>query len=169
MKNLARYQHDVNKGYFNRWRELVKPIFRALALLRVLLVKSPLTAWCLFNVLVSIDSTSSRETRDMDISRPGSVEGSLSISNGEHRRGSKPKLFRGTSTRSFDKVLDGNTDKEPSDGDLQLDSCPECGTSLEQFDEETLNLCIVVLSTFVHQSPSMAMPFLLRMLECVGR
>jgi len=169
MKTLARYQHGVNKRYVNRCSKLVKPIFRALSLLRVLLVKNPLTACCLFNVLVSIDSTSSRDTRDMDISRPGSVEGSLSISNGEHRRGSKPKLFRGTSTRSFDKVLDGNTDKEPSDGDLELDSCPECGTSLEQFDEETLNLCIVVLSTFVYQSPSMAMPFLLRMLECVGR
>lgn len=133
------------------------------------LVKSPLTSFFFLNSVVSIDSTSSRDAREMDISRPGSVEGSLSISNGEHRRGSKPKLFRGTSTRSFDKVLNGNTDKEPFDGDLGLDSCPECGTSLEQFDEETLNLCIVVLSTFVHQSPSMAMPFLLRMLECVAR
>lgn len=128
-----------------------------------------MTTCFVFNTLVSIDSTSSRDTREIDIGTPGSMEGSLSVGNGEHRRGSKPKLFRGHSTRSFDRVLDGNVDKDPFDGELELDSCPDCGTSLEQFDEETLNLCIVVLSTFVHQSPSMAMPFLLQMLESVAR
>ena len=123
----------------------------------------------LFNAVVSIDSTSSHDTREVDISRHASVEGSLSVTGNELRRGSKPKLNHGLSTRSFDKVLDSNPDKEPFEDDLDLDSCPDCGTSLEQFDEETLNLCVVVLSTFVHQSPSMAMPFLLRMLECVAK
>lgn len=132
-------------------------------------ILSSLTTCFVFNSLVSLDSTSSRDTREIDFSRSGSMEGSLSVNSGEGRRGSKPKLFRGHSTRSYEKVLEGNTDKDPIDGDLELDSCPECGTSLEQFDEETLNLCIVVLSTFVHQSPSMAMPFLLRMLESVAR
>ena len=122
-----------------------------------------------FFMLVSVDSNSSRDTRDVDFSGRGSVEGSILVNSGENRRGSKSKLLHSHSTRSFDRVLDGNVDKDPFDGDLELDSCPECGTSLEQFDEETLNLCIVVLSTFVHQSPSMAMPFLLRMLECVAR
>ena len=101
------------------------------------------------------------------MSRSGSLEGSVSVS--EHRRGSKARLVHSLSTRSFDRTLDANADKEPPDRDLDLDWCPDCGVSLEQFDEETLNLCIVVLSTFVHQSPSMAMPFLLRMLECVAR
>lgn len=117
--------------------------------------------------LVSGDSTTSHDTREVDISRSGSIEGSLSVN--EFRRGSRPRLAPGLSTRSFDKTLDSNAEKEPFDKDLDLDWCPECGTSLEQFDEETLNLCIVVLSTFVHQSPSMAMPFLLRMLESVAR
>ena len=117
--------------------------------------------------LVSVDSTTSHDTREVDISRSGSIEGSLSVN--EFRRGSRPRLAPGLSTRSFDKTLDSNAEKEPFDKDLDLDWCPECGISLEQFDEETLNLCIVVLSTFVHQSPSMAMPFLLRMLESVAR
>ena len=117
--------------------------------------------------LVSGDSTTSHDTREIDISRSGSIEGSLSVN--EFRRGSRPRLAPGLSTRSFDKTLDSNVEKEPFDKDLDLDWCPECGTSFEQFDEETLNLCIVVLSTFVHQSPSMAMPFLLRMLESVAR
>lgn len=118
---------------------------------------------------VSIESTSSRETRDVDLSRPGSVESSTWTNSVESRGGSKPKLLHSHSTRSFDRVLEGTIDKDPFEGDLELDSCPECGTSLEQFDEETLNLCIVVLSTFAHQSPSMAMPLLLRILECVAR
>ena len=114
-----------------------------------------------------MDSDTSRDARELDVSRSGSLEGSASVS--EHRRGSKARLVHSLSTRSFDRTLDGNTDREPPDRDLDLDWCPDCGVSLEQFDEETLNLCIVVLSTFVHQSPSMAMPFLLRMLECVAR
>lgn len=127
-------------------------------------------AYChlfVYNVLVSMDSTTSRDTRELDLTRSGSMEGSISVN--EYRKGSKPRLVHGLSTRSFDRTLESNVDRDPVDGDLDLDWCPDCGVSLEQFDEETLNLCIVVLSTFAHQSPSMAMPFLLRMLECVAR
>ncbi|XP_068682061.1 protein unc-79 homolog isoform X2 [Montipora foliosa] len=113
---------------------------------------------------VSLDSTISRE---QDTSRSGSFEGSVSLN--ENRRSSKSRLVHSLSTRSFDRTLESNTEREPANGDLDLDWCPDCRASLEQFDEETLNLCIVVLSTFVHRNPSMAMPFLLRMLECVAR
>lgn len=93
------------------------------------------------------------------------------------RKPSRPRLLAGVSMRSMDhsiersldKYIDTTGDKEPELQDIDLDVCPECGASLEEFDEETLNLAIVVLSTYVHQSPSMAMPYLLRMLECVGR
>ena len=127
----------------------------------------PASLWLFFNFVVSTDSDTSRDARELDMNRSGSLEGSVYVS--EHRRGSKAKLAHSLSTRSFDRTLEGNGEREPPDRDLDLDWCPDCGVSLEQFDEETLNLCIVVLSTFVHQSPSMAMPFLLRMLESVAR
>ncbi|XP_067032005.1 protein unc-79 homolog isoform X2 [Acropora muricata] len=113
---------------------------------------------------VSQDSTVSRE---QGMSRSGSLESSTSFS--EQRRGSKSRMLHSLSARSFDRTLESNIEKEPSNGDLDLDHCPDCRASLEQFDEETLNLCIVVLSTFANQNPSMAMPFLLRMLQCVAR
>ena len=114
--------------------------------------------------IVSQDSTVSRE---QGMSRSGSLESSTSFS--EQRRGSKSRMLHSLSARSFDRTLESNNEKEPSNGDLDLDHCPDCRASLEQFDEETLNLCIVVLSTFANQNPSMAMPFLLRMLQCVAR
>ena len=101
------------------------------------------------------------------MSRSGSLESSTSFS--EQRRGSKSRMLHSLSARSFDRTLESNNEKEPSNGDLDLDHCPDCRASLEQFDEETLNLCIVVLSTFANQNPAMAMPFLLRMLQCVAR
>ncbi|XP_074630271.1 protein unc-79 homolog isoform X2 [Acropora palmata] len=113
---------------------------------------------------VSQDSTVSRE---QGMSRSGSLESSTSFS--EQRRGSKSRMLHSLSARSFDRTLESNNEKEPSNGDLDLDHCPDCRASLEQFDEETLNLCIVVLSTFANQNPAMAMPFLLRMLQCVAR
>ncbi|XP_048586447.1 protein unc-79 homolog isoform X2 [Nematostella vectensis] len=119
---------------------------------------------------VSIDSTSSKDTKE-------SVEGILSLGlEDTTRKPSRPKLLTGMSFRSMDRSLEKSldrlgdlVDKEPELQDIDLDSCPECGASLEEFEEETLNLSIVVLSTYVHQSPSMAMPYLLKMLECVGR
>ena len=50
-----------------------------------------------------------------------------------------------------------------------FECCPGCELRLEQFDEETVNLCIIVLSTFVHRDPIVATPWLLRILLCVGR
>lgn len=50
-----------------------------------------------------------------------------------------------------------------------FDSCPGCGLRLEQFDEETINLSIIVLATFVHRYPTVSTPWLLRILLCVGR
>lgn len=125
---------------------------------------------CLSLYSVSVDSTTSRDTRE-------SIEGVLSIGTDDGRKPSRPKLLAGVSMRSMDhsiersldKFMENAGDKEPELQDIDLDVCPECGATLEEFDEETLNMAIVVLSTYVHQSPSMAMPYLLRMVECVGR
>ena len=120
--------------------------------------------------LVSSDTTATREIKD-------GLEAVLSLGIDDGRKLSRPKLLAGVSLRSMDhsiersldKYIDTAGDREPDLHDIDLDVCPECGASLEEFDEETLNMAIVVLSTYVHQSPSMAMPYLLRMLECVGR
>lgn len=40
---------------------------------------------------------------------------------------------------------------------------------LEEYDEDTLGLAVVVLSMFVHLSPDLAAPMLLDIMQSVGR
>ncbi|XP_006879163.1 PREDICTED: protein unc-79 homolog [Elephantulus edwardii] len=58
------------------------------------------------------------------------------------------------------------TDEQPT---MMTDKCHDCGAILEEYDEETLGLAIVVLSTFIHLSPDLAAPLLLDMMQSVGR
>uniref|UniRef100_A0A914UX21 Protein unc-79 homolog n=1 Tax=Plectus sambesii TaxID=2011161 RepID=A0A914UX21_9BILA len=43
--------------------------------------------------------------------------------------------------------------------------CTQCNQPLENFDEDTLCMSLICLSTFVHREPSMAAPFLPRLLQ----
>nr|XP_028572937.1 protein unc-79 homolog isoform X3 [Podarcis muralis] len=52
---------------------------------------------------------------------------------------------------------------------MMTDKCHDCGAILEEYDEETLGLAIVVLSTFIHLSPDLAAPLLLDIMQSVGR
>ena len=47
--------------------------------------------------------------------------------------------------------------------------CPDCECTLSEYEEENINLCIVVLSTFVHRDPEMAASELIEMLCVVSR
>nr|XP_045011054.1 protein unc-79 homolog isoform X4 [Jaculus jaculus] len=58
------------------------------------------------------------------------------------------------------------TDEQPP---VMTDKCHDCGAILEEYDEETLGLAIVVLSTFIHLSPDLAAPLLLDIMQSVGR
>ncbi|XP_075782794.1 protein unc-79 homolog isoform X14 [Pelodiscus sinensis] len=58
------------------------------------------------------------------------------------------------------------TDDQPT---MMTDKCHDCGAVLEEYDEETLGLAIVVLSTFIHLSPDLAAPLLLDIMQSVGR
>ncbi|KAL0969069.1 hypothetical protein UPYG_G00222270 [Umbra pygmaea] len=49
------------------------------------------------------------------------------------------------------------------------DRCRDCGAVLEEYDEETLGLAVVVLSMFIHLSPDLAAPLLLDIMQSVGR
>lgn len=40
---------------------------------------------------------------------------------------------------------------------------------LEEYDEETLALAVIVLSMFIHLSPDLAAPMLLDIMQSVGR
>ncbi|XP_028922162.1 protein unc-79 homolog isoform X2 [Ornithorhynchus anatinus] len=57
-------------------------------------------------------------------------------------------------------------DEQPT---MMTDKCHDCGAILEEYDEETLGLAIVVLSTFIHLSPDLAAPLLLDIMQSVGR
>uniref|UniRef100_A0A8C5T3P5 Unc-79 homolog, NALCN channel complex subunit n=1 Tax=Malurus cyaneus samueli TaxID=2593467 RepID=A0A8C5T3P5_9PASS len=52
---------------------------------------------------------------------------------------------------------------------LMTDKCHDCGAVLEEYDEETLGLAIVVLSTFIHLSPDLAAPLLLDIMQSIER
>ena len=52
---------------------------------------------------------------------------------------------------------------------IMADRCPECHAILEQYDEETIGFCIVILSTFIYREPALAMPTVLDSLQSVAR
>ncbi|KAM4690013.1 protein unc-79 homolog isoform 2-T2 [Rhinophrynus dorsalis] len=58
------------------------------------------------------------------------------------------------------------SDDQPT---IMSDKCHDCGAVLEEYDEETLGLAIVVLLTFIHLSPDLAAPLLLDIMQSVGR
>nr|XP_020731618.1 protein unc-79 homolog isoform X8 [Odocoileus virginianus texanus] len=58
------------------------------------------------------------------------------------------------------------TDEQPT---VMTDKCHDCGATLEEYDEETLGLAVVALSTFIHLSPDLAAPLLLDIMQSVGR
>ncbi|GBP28893.1 Protein unc-79 homolog [Eumeta japonica] len=47
--------------------------------------------------------------------------------------------------------------------------CSECGTSLDQYSDEELGLCVIVLATFIHREPGAAAPMLPNILHSVSR
>ncbi|KAM3960770.1 LOW QUALITY PROTEIN: UNC-79 domain-containing protein [Aphomia sociella] len=47
--------------------------------------------------------------------------------------------------------------------------CAECGTAVEQYSDEELGLCVIVLATFVHREPAAAAPMLPALLHNVSR
>nr|KAG5704260.1 hypothetical protein BaRGS_012548 [Batillaria attramentaria] len=51
---------------------------------------------------------------------------------------------------------------------VMVERCSECNLVLEQYDDETIGLCITVLATFIHREPTLATPMLLNMLQCVS-
>ncbi|XP_056021737.1 protein unc-79 homolog isoform X2 [Ostrea edulis] len=52
---------------------------------------------------------------------------------------------------------------------IMVERCPECSAILEEYDEDTIGYCVVVLATFIHREPALATPLLLETLQCVSR
>ena len=50
-----------------------------------------------------------------------------------------------------------------------VERCPDCNAVLEQYDDDTIGLCVVVLATYIHREPSLATPMLLKSLIAVSR
>uniref|UniRef100_A0A1A7YAR5 Unc-79 homolog n=1 Tax=Iconisemion striatum TaxID=60296 RepID=A0A1A7YAR5_9TELE len=57
-------------------------------------------------------------------------------------------------------------DEQPT---TMSDRCRDCAAVLEEYDEETLALAVIVLSMFIHLSPDLAAPMLLDIMQSVGR
>ncbi|KAG9336570.1 hypothetical protein JZ751_002917 [Albula glossodonta] len=79
----------------------------------------------------------------------------------------KTSLLSAPSTVSmFVPAPEEFTDEQPT---TMTDRCRDCGAVLEEYDEETLGLAVVVLSMFIHLSPDLAAPLLLDIMQSVGR
>ncbi|XP_065123352.1 protein unc-79 homolog isoform X1 [Paramisgurnus dabryanus] len=79
----------------------------------------------------------------------------------------KTSLLSAPSTASmFVPAPEDFGDEQPS---TMADRCRDCGAVLEEYDEETLALAVVVLSMFIHLSPDLAAPLLLEIMQSVGR
>jgi hypothetical protein len=46
--------------------------------------------------------------------------------------------------------------------------CSECGTIKEEYSDEELGLCIIILGTFIHREPALAAPLLPEILTVVA-
>ncbi|XP_056332911.1 protein unc-79 homolog isoform X1 [Danio aesculapii] len=79
----------------------------------------------------------------------------------------KTSLLSAPSTASmFVPAPEDFSDEQPT---TMADRCRDCGAVLEEYDEETLALAVVVLSMFIHLSPDLAAPLLLEIMQSVGR
>ncbi|XP_016115504.1 protein unc-79 homolog [Sinocyclocheilus grahami] len=79
----------------------------------------------------------------------------------------KTSLLSAPSTVSmFVPAPEDFSDEQPT---TMSDRCRDCGAVLEEYDEETLALAVVVLSMFIHLSPDLAAPLLLEIMQSVGR
>ncbi|XP_026867419.2 protein unc-79 homolog isoform X3 [Electrophorus electricus] len=79
----------------------------------------------------------------------------------------KTSLLSAPSTVSmFVPAPEDFSDEQPTN---MADRCRDCGAVLEEYDEETLALAVVVLSMFIHLSPDLAAPLLLDIMQSVGR
>uniref|UniRef100_A0A8C8CQ68 Unc-79 homolog, NALCN channel complex subunit n=1 Tax=Oncorhynchus tshawytscha TaxID=74940 RepID=A0A8C8CQ68_ONCTS len=99
----------------------------------------------------------------MQCLRPLCHSGGLFISTGP----TKTSLLSAPSTVSmFVPAPEEFIDDQPT---TMTDRCRDCGAVLEEYDEETLGLAVVVLSMFIHLSPDQAAPLLLDIMQSVGR
>lgn len=52
--------------------------------------------------------------------------------------------------------------------DCVNEHCSECGTVKEEYSDEEIGLCIVILGTFIHREPALAAPLLPDILTIVA-
>ncbi|XP_077992141.1 protein unc-79 homolog [Glandiceps talaboti] len=83
-----------------------------------------------------------------------------------HRR-SKRRTSKSKAKRSsvFSAVRRFHEDRNA----VVANRCSECGSAIEEYDEDTISLAIVVLSTFTRRDPAQAAPLLMEMFQVVGR
>ncbi|XP_035235645.1 protein unc-79 homolog isoform X4 [Anguilla anguilla] len=106
----------------------------------------------------------SSDTRDP---KPTSADALHAACTNHLKGATKTSLLSAPSTVSmFVPAPEEFTDEQPT---TMTDRCRDCGAVLEEYDEDTLGLAVVVLSMFIHLSPDLAAPLLLDIMQSVGR
>ena len=65
-------------------------------------------------------------------------------------------------------VLDVTRPNAGNAAELVVNACPKCKQPIEEFEEETIALCMICLSAFVQRTPTLAAPLLLDLLQAVA-
>ncbi|GFV14035.1 protein unc-79 homolog [Trichonephila clavipes] len=95
---------------------------------------------------------------------------SFDYQNAGQRRMRKVEMSNVSSSGLASKRSSTSQSSYPRVGDdMVIERCTECGAVIEEYSDEEIGLCIVILSTFVHREPAMAAPLLPKMLRIVAR
>ncbi|CAL1284324.1 unnamed protein product [Larinioides sclopetarius] len=95
---------------------------------------------------------------------------SFDYQNAGQRRMRKVEMSNISSASLTSKRSSTSQSSYPRMGDdMVIERCTECGAVIEEYSDEEIGLCIVILSTFVHREPAMAAPLLPKMLRIVAR
>ncbi|CAH1277722.1 UNC79 [Branchiostoma lanceolatum] len=110
---------------------------------------------------------STKSTRSNATSKTSSSSISTKASIGS--RGSKQSVGSKVSHKSSSQSTGSrfSTVTQPSihEEDIMVTRCSDCGVELESYDNETIGLGIVVLSTFLHNHATLAVPYLKEILQ----
>ncbi|XP_078675260.1 protein unc-79 homolog isoform X2 [Branchiostoma floridae x Branchiostoma belcheri] len=110
---------------------------------------------------------STKSTRSTTASKTSSSSTSTKGSTGS--KGSKQSVTSKVSHKSSSQSTGSrfSTVTQPSihEEDIMVTRCTDCGVELESYDNETIGLGIVVLSTFLHNHATLAVPYLKEILQ----
>lgn len=110
-----------------------------------------------------------QQSRSLDNNKSASCGG---VAAGVQRRARKAEITSTSASSKRTSVSQASVAGVPtpgSDEGVIHQRCTKCSHVIEEFSEEEIGMCIVILRTYVHRNPELAAPLLPEMLNLVAR